>query len=292
MLLSKNRLIRRRAVVGLLLAASLTLLTLSFRQGSEGAVAAIQRATVAAGAPFADVAHRVTQPFVDAWSWTAGLVDARQENIRLQRALDRVGAVEIENARLRDQNTRLQQLANFRSRSTFPSVAATVIAQRQTVYASEVTLDVGSGDGVAVDDPVIAPVTRPSSGDGALIGRVRAVTPHQAAVVLILDRQFAATAKIVNGTARGLVAPSPGDLGVMNLENVPLSEPVRLGDIVVTAGWKGDGLQARLPPGIPVGRVSSVGNTDEAQTKTIQVTPFADLQDLNEVAVLEVSRAR
>ena len=46
MLLSKNRIIRRRAVVGLLLAASLTLLTLSFRQGSTGVVGEIQRDAV------------------------------------------------------------------------------------------------------------------------------------------------------------------------------------------------------------------------------------------------------
>ena len=56
MLLSKNRIIRRRAVVGLLLAASLTLLTLSFRQGSSGVVGEIQRDAVSVTAPFATVA--------------------------------------------------------------------------------------------------------------------------------------------------------------------------------------------------------------------------------------------
>ena len=43
MLIGKNRQLRRRAVIGLLLAASLTLLTLSFRQGSQGVMGAIQR---------------------------------------------------------------------------------------------------------------------------------------------------------------------------------------------------------------------------------------------------------
>ncbi len=43
MLLSKNRVIRRRAVVGLLVAASLTLLTVSYREGSTGVVGSMQR---------------------------------------------------------------------------------------------------------------------------------------------------------------------------------------------------------------------------------------------------------
>ena len=43
MLLGNNRLIRRRVIVGLLLAASLTLLTLSFREGNGGVIGGIQR---------------------------------------------------------------------------------------------------------------------------------------------------------------------------------------------------------------------------------------------------------
>ena len=67
MLLSKNRVIRRRAVVGLLVAASLTLLTMSYREGSTGVVGSMQRGVVELTAPFASVAHRVTRPFVDGW---------------------------------------------------------------------------------------------------------------------------------------------------------------------------------------------------------------------------------
>ena len=87
MLIGKNRHLRRRAVIGLLLAASLTLLTLSFRQGSEGAIGAIQRGAMAITAPFSAATTRVTKPFVDAWNWTSGLVDARRKHSdALQRA--------------------------------------------------------------------------------------------------------------------------------------------------------------------------------------------------------------
>ena len=101
MLLSKNRIIRRRAVVGLLLAASLTLLTLSFRQGSTGVVGEIQRDAVSITAPFATVAHRVTRPAVDAWNWGSGLTSARDSTEQLKRiskeaiAIGRTRAAEI-----------------------------------------------------------------------------------------------------------------------------------------------------------------------------------------------------
>src|SRR5436190_23726787 len=82
MLLSKNRVIRRRAVVGLLVAASLTLLTMSYREGSTGVVGSVQNGVTEVTAPFASVAHRVTSPFVDAWHWTTGLIHARDQTAK------------------------------------------------------------------------------------------------------------------------------------------------------------------------------------------------------------------
>src|SRR5215467_13937097 len=83
MLLSKNRVIRRRAVVGLLVAASLTLLTMSYREGSTGVVGSVQNGVTEVTAPFASVAHRVTRPFVDGWHWTTGLINARDQTAKL-----------------------------------------------------------------------------------------------------------------------------------------------------------------------------------------------------------------
>src|SRR5581483_5148518 len=85
MLLSKNRIIRRRAVVGLLVLAALALLSLSYRQGSTGVVGDIQRGTSSVTAPLTTAANRVTRPFIDAWNWTRGLINARNENARLRR---------------------------------------------------------------------------------------------------------------------------------------------------------------------------------------------------------------
>ena len=84
MLLSKNRVIRRRAVVGLLIVASLAILSLSYRQGSAGAVGDVQRSVSTVTTPAAGVVHQITQPFADAWNWTTGLINARDEAARVQ----------------------------------------------------------------------------------------------------------------------------------------------------------------------------------------------------------------
>ena len=78
-----------------------------------------------------------------------------------------------------------------------------MIARSPTVWQSAVTIDVGSGDGVHVDDPVI-------SGDG-LVGRVASVEGGSAQVMLITDHASAVSAKVVPGGVQGVIRPDVGD---------------------------------------------------------------------------------
>ena len=166
MLLSKNRIIRRRAVVGLLLAASLTLLTLSFRQGSSGVVGEIQRDAVSVTAPFAAVAHRVTRPAVDAWNWGSGLASARDSTEELKQLQAQYGALQVRSQEAADEVARLQALLHFRSTlGQTKSVAGQVLEQSPTAYQNTITIDIGTSAGVAVNDPVVAPTERQRRAD-------------------------------------------------------------------------------------------------------------------------------
>ena len=66
-----------------------------------------------------------------------------------------------------------------------------------------VTIDVGSGDGVQVEDPVM-------SGDG-LVGKVTSVTGGSAQVTLLTDQASAVTAKVVPLGVQGEIRPDIGD---------------------------------------------------------------------------------
>jgi rod shape-determining protein MreC len=289
MLLSKNRIIRRRAVVGLLLAASLTLLTLSFRQGSTGFVGEIQRDAVSITAPFATVAHRVTRPAVDAWNWASGLASARDSSEQLKKLQQQYGKTQVLLNDANTENARLRALLHFKSTlGQTKSVAGQVLEQSPTAYQNTVTIDIGTSAGVAVNDPVVAP----TEDSGALVGKISHVTGDQAVVTLLLDPQNYVTAGVQGEpNAVGLIKAASGQVGILSLELIPNAVHVSENDIVTTAGFKSSRLASYYPPGIPIGRVTSVsGNDTTGDTKVIQVTPFADFRNITDVLVLEPRR--
>ncbi|HEY0388466.1 MAG TPA: rod shape-determining protein MreC [Gaiellales bacterium] len=278
-------------MIGLLLAASLTLLTLSFRQGSQGGIGAIQRGALAVTAPVSQVTTRVTQPFVDAWDWTSGLIDARSQNAELKRKLAEAAAANQKLQQLQYELAQDDSLIKFTEDSKIASqydyVGASVIRQVPNAYSQTITIDVGSSQGVAVDDPVVAPAGDSDQFAG-LIGRVTAVTPGAANVQLILDADTAVSARVQGGTVHGLAMPSDGDPGVLSLKMVPQEEQVSTGQVVVTAGLQSGRLQSLLPAGIPIGQITSVSQDENFPDKSIQVTPFVDFGSLDRVLVLKV----
>jgi rod shape-determining protein MreC len=293
MLIGKNRFIRRRAVIGLLLAASLTLLTLSFRGGSDGVIGVIQRTALSVTAPFSAATTRVTKPFVDAWNWAGGLVDARSQNERLKKQLDEEKAANLQLQQLQADLQNYRQLLKFTQTSELASqydfVGATVIQQSNNAYNQTITLGVGSSDGVAVNDPVVAP-----AGDSTylagLIGHVSSVSSNACTVELILDPETAVSAGILGTTVRGVAEPAAGT-GVLNLLMVGQDETVETGQSVITTGIRSNsaGLKSLLPKGIPIGQVTSVSQSNiSSPNKTIQVTPFVDFQSIDQVLVLKV----
>lgn len=293
MLIGKNRHLRRRAVIGLLLAASLTLLTLSFREGSQGAIGAIQRGALATTAPVSSVVTRITQPFVDAWHWTSGLYDARSENVKLKREVAIYAARNQQLQQLQYELAQDNQLIKFTEQSRIASqydyVGGSVIRQVPNAYNQTITIDIGSSQGVSVNDPVVAPAGNSNEFAG-LIGRVTAVTPSASSVQLILDPNSAVSARVQGGTVHGVAMPSDADPGLLSLKMVPQEEQVSTGEVVVTAGLQANAqhLSSLLPAGIPLGQITSVSQDELATTKTIQVTPFVDFGSLDRVLVLKV----
>jgi rod shape-determining protein MreC len=298
MLLSKNRVIRRRAVVGLLILAALSLLSLSYRQGSSGVVGDIQRGTSSATAPLTSAAHRVTQPFVDAWNWGQGLIDARNQDAQLKRLQSQYSALLIQYRTESQGVGQLKQALHFVQHNavakSYPFVTTTVIQQPTDVYNGSVVIDAGSSSGISVDDPVVAPA---ADGGGGLIGVITSCGASTCNARLITDQAngSAVTAKVLGSTAQGSLEPSSGDPGLLSLTLVPNSIPLRNGYTVVTSGivtggGGTSGLQSLLPAGIPIGRISSVQTTDYSSGgfHFIQVTPFVDFTNLSTVMVLKV----
>jgi rod shape-determining protein MreC len=112
------------------------------------------------------------------------------------------------------------------------------------------------------------------------------VGSRTARVTLLTDDQSAVSALDVASNASGVVRPGQGPRAPLRLDRVPKEAVVRVGDTVVTAGWRSQRLASIYPRGILIGSITSVGRTDTDLYTQVQVTPFADLGAIEAVLVL------
>jgi rod shape-determining protein MreC len=153
-----------------------------------------------------------------------------------------------------------------------------VIARSPTVWFSDATIDVGSDQGVQVNDPVV-------NGDG-LVGTVSAVTAGSAQVTLIADHSSAVSAKVVPLAVQGVIRPNVGDPEDLILDFIDSAKHVHKGQAVVTAGWRSQEIESRFPPNIPIGEVTKASLVEQEAQQQVHVRPYADLRDLDLVQVL------
>ena len=104
--------------------------------------------------------------------------------------------------------------------------------------------------------------------------------------MLLTDDQSAVSALDPSTTATGIVRRGQGPRATLRLDRVPKEQRIRPGDTIVTAGWRSPRLSSLYPRGIPIGAVTSVGQTDTYPYKQVQVEPFADFASLDAVLVL------
>jgi rod shape-determining protein MreC len=118
---------------------------------------------------------------------------------------------------------------------------------------------------------------------GGIVGRVIAMSPWTAQVMMITDEKAAAGAIVGQlggsgalGSVRGL-----GTTGLIEMRYVSGLQKVEVGDYILTTGQ--DGI---YPPGLNVGEVVQVKSGTATQPHQILIKPGAKLDQLEEVAVL------
>ena len=79
---------RRRAVLAVLVALSLILLTAYFGESSSGGLHSVQRGAMEVLAPIQEGANRVVKPFRDLFGWFGDTLDAKDERDKLKKERD------------------------------------------------------------------------------------------------------------------------------------------------------------------------------------------------------------
>jgi rod shape-determining protein MreC len=270
---------RRRAVLTLLIIGSFLLLTITYGRSSGG----LQEGVSTIFSPLQTVADRALKPARDLIGWFDKTFDARGENSRLKSELVTVRRQAVAGQEALQENAQLRKLVELDrgpalAESAYRPVTGRVIARSPTVWSSTVTVDVGSGDGVRVDDPVI-------SGDG-LVGLVASTEGGSSQVTLITDHASAVSAKVVPGGVQGVIRPDVGDPEDLILDFIDSTKDVHGGQTVVTSGWRAEGLASLFPPGLPVGEVTSASIVEQEASQQVHLRPYADIANLDLVQVL------
>ncbi len=273
---------RRRAVLALLVALSLLLLTAYFGESSGGGLHAVQRGSLEVLAPIQEGANKALKPARDLFGWFGDTLDAQDERDRLARERD---ALRAEVARLQVAGLELEQLEGLQEMNTagglqrYDPVQSRVYTRSPSTWFQTVTINKGSSDGVAVDDPVV-------NGQG-LVGKVKSVSDGNAVVTLLTDQDFGVSALAPERGEPGSVTPIAGSGSrELRFDLVEDAERIRAGDLIVTAGTSSARLPSVYPRSILIGTVTRIETGGGELDREIRVAPAADLLRLDIVQVL------
>jgi rod shape-determining protein MreC len=267
-------------VVGGLVLLSLILITFSFRASSSGALRGVESAGVTVLRPFEVAAERVARPFRDVYGYFRGLVHAKSENARLREQVNQLRQQALQGKFAQEQNQELRSQLHFVDSPLFPqdySPVNTRIISWSGEFDQQVVIAAGSAQGLREDTPIV-------TQDG-LVGRVTDVTGNAAHVTLLTDESSAVPARDQKTGATGLLRHGEGE-GSLVLDYVQKERNVQRGDVIVTAGTRSKRYPSLFPGGVQIGFVTSVGQSDTALYKQIQITPFVDFSGLDAVTAL------
>ena len=278
--------LRRRIVLGTLVLLALVLITVSFRESSDGPLHDAQGAVASALQPLEVAVERVARPFRDAYGWTKDLFNARSENEELRAENELLEQQVIQNESALQQNVVLKQLLEYRDSPSFPAdydgVATEVLVRPSSAFEQEIVVAAGSSDGVEVNAAVV-------TADG-FVGTVTRVTADAARVRLLTDESSAVSSVDLRTRAAGVVLHGQSGNALV-LDRVSKREVVHVGDEIVTAGWRTGGLASLYPKGIPIGRVSFVGGLSTDLWQQVLIESDVDFSALDSVLVLVPRRA-
>jgi rod shape-determining protein MreC len=269
---------RHRSFFILLVAVAAQILLLSLQITRNNHVPLIRYWAVEAFDPLQRSLGGLMKVYVTAYRTYGHLWRAEQENQELHIQLVAAQAQIQRLGEQAEETQRLRTLLDFKNQLPFQTAAAEVIASSpspldqpgdNSKVLTAIVIDKGSDCGLTADLAVITPE--------GVVGKILAVFPHSAQVLLITDPSSGVGVTIAQSRVQGIL--KGGSNSFCDLHYVMNEEVVNHGEAVVTSG-----LDQIYPKGLQVGTVVNVG--DGNIYKTIAVKPSVDLNRLELVLVV------
>ena len=268
-LLKRNRILLASVALALF---SLHLALTDRRDTTRGFV--LKEALSALAAPLQRSVLAAEHTIKGVWSDYIYLVEVKDENDELKKAVLRL---QEENNSLREdvfQNARLKQVLDYKENAGFTTIAAGIMGQDLEGWTKTITINKGSSEGVVRDQAAISPL--------GVVGRVIEVTTHSSKVLVNLDVRSDIDVLVQRSRVKGVVEGTGGD--ALILKYIRQADDVQVGDLILTSGLSGT-----FPKGLVVGEVVKIEKSRESFFKYVEVRPKMDIQRLEEVLLVKDS---
>ncbi len=183
----------------------------------------------------------------------------RAENKRLQIISEKSRALEIE-------NKLLSKLLNYTPPPKAKFITARVIAEEGDAFSHSIIAYTGGEGNVKKGQVVMS--------DNGVIGRVDKPGKMYAKIILITDINSKIPVMVERTRVRGIL--SGDNTSVPKMIFIPLSAKLSVGDRIITSGVAGV-----FPPGLPIGKVSSV------EKNNVKIKTFGNLDRLEYVRIID-----
>jgi rod shape-determining protein MreC len=214
-----------------------------------------------------DFTGKIKQNFV----WVSVVMKAVEENGELK---EKVLNLTLENTYLKNaevENQKLKRMLDFESNEKLKYLPAMVISKGFHQIVNSIQIDVGENDSVKKNMPVIT--------EDGLVGKVYLVGKENSLVQMMTDINFRVSVRILRTRAVGIVYWKSEDLFEIN--NVPKSFDVAVGDTVITSGYS-----QIYPPELPVGVISEISDNVPGMFKKIVLKTFVNFNSIEKVFII------
>jgi len=202
----------------------------------------------------------------------ASRADLRAENLRLRQEalvvnarLQRMTALEAENARLR-------ALLDSTARVDDSILIAEIVSVDMNPFRNTIVINKGGRDGAYVGQAVI-------DADG-IVGQITRDRHFSSEAMLVTDIDHAIPVELARNRLR-TIAVGSGEQNQLSLPFLPISADVRDGDILISSGLGGT-----FPPGYPVGVVRAIRSVTGQPFLEVDAEPAAALNRIREVLLI------
>ena len=170
-----------------------------------------------------------------------------------------------------DENKKLRELLDFKRNTKLKILPARIINKGIQANLNSLTIDVGSLDGVIVNQAVLTPE--------GIIGKTIQTGKSSSMVQAISDNNFRLSVRIMPSGAVGILRWYSSNM--CKVYEVQKNVEINIGDRVITSGFS-----EIYPPKLPVGIVSGVYDERGSYQKVVNVEIQSDFESIQNVFVV------